>query len=329
MSRILSGDRPTGALHLGHYFGTLANRVRLQQEGHELFVVVADYQVITDRAEPGAVRDAVTGLVFDYLACGLDPDATVVFAHSAVPALNQLLLPFLSLVSVGELSRNPTVKQEARQSGRPAVSGLMLTYPVHQAADILFCNADLVPVGRDQLPHLEQTRSIARRFNERYGPVFGLPSALLGDAPVLLGLDGRKMSKSLGNAIALSDPPDTVAAKVRAARTDSERAISYEPERRPEVANLLRIAGLCSGTDPAALADEVGAGAGRLKALVTDAIVQFLLPMQERRAGFCAADVQQVLARGTATANDVADRTLAEVHAAMGYTERSPLATSS
>ncbi|WAX57063.1 tryptophan--tRNA ligase [Jatrophihabitans cynanchi] len=322
MSRILSGDRPTGALHLGHYFGTLANRVRLQQQGHELFVVVADYQVITDRATPGAVRDAVTSLVLDYLACGLDPDATVVFAHSAVPALNQLLLPFLSLVSVGELSRNPTVKQEARQSGRRAVSGLLLTYPVHQAADILFCKADLVPVGRDQLPHLEQTRSIARRFNERYGPVFGLPEALLGDAPVLLGLDGRKMSKSLGNAIALSDPPDVVAAKVRAARTDSERTISYEPERRPQVANLLRIAGLCSGTEPAALADEVGDGAGRLKALVTEAIVQFLRPLQDRRARFDAADVHDVLARGTAVANAVADRTLAHVHAAMGFAER-------
>jgi len=322
MSRILSGDRPTGALHLGHYFGTLANRVRLQQQGHELFVVVADYQVITDRATPGAVRDAVTSLVLDYLACGLDPDATVVFAHSAVPALNQLLLPFLSLVSVGELSRNPTVKQEARQSGRRAVSGLLLTYPVHQAADILFCKADLVPVGRDQLPHLEQTRSIARRFNERYGPVFGLPEALLGDAPVLLGLDGRKMSKSLGNAIALSDPPDMVAAKVRAARTDSERTISYEPERRPQVANLLRIAGLCSGTEPAALADEVGDGACRLKALVTEAIVQFLRPLQDRRARFDAADVHDVLTRGTAVANAVADRTLAQVHAAMGFAER-------
>lgn len=322
MSRVLSGDRPTGALHLGHYFGTLANRVRLQQQGHELFVVVADYQVITDRADPGAVGPAVTGLVLDYLACGLDPDTTVVFAHSAVPALNQLLLPFLSLVSVGELSRNPTVKQEALQSGRGSVSGLLLTYPVHQAADILFCKADLVPVGRDQLPHLEQARSIARRFNERYGQVFGLPSPLLGDAPVLLGLDGRKMSKSLGNAIALSDPPDVVAAKVRAARTDSERAITYEPGRRPEVANLLRIAGLCSGTDPASLADSVGNGAGRLKSLVTEAIVQFLRPMHDRRARFGPADVADVLARGAAAANAVADRTLAEVHEAMGYADR-------
>src|SRR6185437_7162149 len=155
MSRILTGDRPTGPLHLGHYFGTLANRVRLQHEGHEVFVVVADYQVITDRDHPGDVRAAVSGLVLDYLACGLDPDDSVIFTHSTVPELNQLLLPFLSLVSLGELTRNPTVKEEIALSGRATVSGLMLTYPVHQAADILFCKADLVPVGRDQLPHLE------------------------------------------------------------------------------------------------------------------------------------------------------------------------------
>src|SRR5580692_4317145 len=201
--RILTGDRPTGQLHLGHYFGTLRNRVRLQDLGAEVFVLIADYQVLTDRDNAEHLDEYVTGLMLDYLAIGLDPARTVVFAHSAVPALNQLLLPFLSLVSVPELQRNPTVKDEIALSRQSAVSGLMLTYPVHQAADILFCKANLVPVGQDQLPHLEITRVIARRFNERYGPVFPVPDALLSDVPLLLGTDGTKMSKSRGNTIPL------------------------------------------------------------------------------------------------------------------------------
>lgn len=319
MSRILTGDRPTGALHLGHYFGTLANRVRLQHEGHELFVVVADYQVIADRDHPGDLEQTVTGIVLDYLACGLDPETTVIFPHSAVPALNQLLLPFLSLVSMSELQRNPTVKEEIALSGRATVSGLMLTYPVHQAADVLFCKADLVPVGRDQLPHLELTRSIARRFNDRYGELFPLPDALLGEAPVLHGLDGRKMSKSLGNGIALTDTVDQVAARIRAARTDSDRVITYEPDTRPDVANLLRIGGLCAGRTPESLADQVGSGgAAALKDLVIDAVRGFLAPMHERRAAFGPADVRAVLARGTEVAEAVAVETLAQVQAAMG-----------
>ncbi|MEP7019356.1 MAG: tryptophan--tRNA ligase [Pseudonocardiales bacterium] len=319
MSRILTGDRPTGALHLGHYFGTLANRVRLQHEGHEIFLVIADYQVITDRDHPGDLHQTVSGLVLDYLACGLDPDETVIFPHSAVPALNQLLLPFLSLVSMGELLRNPTVKAEISLAGRATVNGLMFTYPVHQAADVLFCHSDLVPVGRDQLPHLELTRSIARRFNERYGTVFALPDALLGEAPVLAGLDGRKMAKSLGNGISLTDPADVVAAKIRVARTDSERIITFEPERRPFVANLLRTAGLCSRRDPADIAATVGSGgATGLKDVVTQAICEFLAPIQQRRRGVGPADVRRVLARGTAVANDIAERTLGEVRIAMG-----------
>jgi tryptophanyl-tRNA synthetase len=177
--RILTGDRPTGLLHLGHYFGTLRNRVRLQDLGAEVFVLIADYQVLTDRDTAERLGEHVTGLLLDYLAVGLDPARTVVFAHSAVPALNQLLLPFLSLVSVPELNRNPTVKDDIAHSRQAAVSALMLTYPVHQAADILFCKANLVPVGQDQLPHLELTRVIARRFNDRFGPVFGVPDALL------------------------------------------------------------------------------------------------------------------------------------------------------
>jgi tryptophanyl-tRNA synthetase len=318
-TRILSGDRPTGPLHLGHYFGSLANRVSLQSTGGELFLVIADYQVITDRDTPGSVRDRALGLVLDYLGCGIDPDRSVIFAHSALPALHQLMLPFLSLVSSGELDRNPTVKEEIRLAGRRSVNGLMLTYPVHQAADILFCKADLVPVGRDQLPHLELTRTIARRFNERYGEVFPLPSALLGEVELLAGLDGRKMSKSLDNAIGLTDDPDTVAAKVLAARTDSERMISYEPDRRPAVANLLTLAGLCSGRQPGELADQLGAGGGlALKQLVIEAVNEFLAPIRSRRAGFDQADAAELLARGARKARPIAEQTLAEVVRAMG-----------
>jgi tryptophanyl-tRNA synthetase len=319
MPTILTGDRPTGPLHLGHYFGTLANRVRLQREGADLFVLVADYQVLTDRDVADRLTEHVEGLVADYLAVGIDPGTATVFRHSAVPALNQLMLPFLSLVSVAELGRNPTVKEEIGASGQASVSGLMFTYPVHQAADILFCKADLVPVGKDQLPHQEIARTIARRFNERYGPVFTVPDALLSDTPHLLGLDGRaKMSKSRGNAIALSATPDETAHLVRRARTDADRHITYEPETRPEVSNLVRIAALCQGRDPHAVAADIGnGGAARLKQVVTESVNEFLRPIRARRAELDRGLLRRVLEKGDERANAVADRTLAEVRAAM------------
>src|SRR5690348_7497096 len=239
---MLTGDRPTGALHLGHYFGSLVNRVKLQELGAETWVLVADYQVITDREVAGDIRGSVRELVTDYLAVGIDPERSTIFTHSAVPALNQLLLPFLSLISVAELQRNPTVKAEAAATGGRGMSGLLLTYPVHQAADILFSGANLVPVGQDQLPHLEATRLIARRFNDRYGSgqaVLSEPEALLSAAPLLLGTDGSKMSKSAGNAIPLRAGPDETARLIRSARTDAARRITYDPVRRPEVSSLL------------------------------------------------------------------------------------------
>ena len=195
--RLLTGDRPTGRLHIGHYFGSLQNRVRLQNAGIETFLVIADYQVIYDRDGVGELKDNVYNMVADYLAAGIDPERTVIFTHSAVTALNQLLVPFLALVTDAELRRNPTVKDELAASTRP-MSGLMLTFPVHQAADILFCKANLVPVGKDQLPHVEQTRVIARRFDERYGrvdparPVFPQPESLLSRSGTILGLDGKR-----------------------------------------------------------------------------------------------------------------------------------------
>ncbi|TNM59274.1 tryptophan--tRNA ligase [Streptomyces sp. NP160] len=324
--RVLTGDRPTGALHLGHYFGTLANRVRLQDAGVDVVLVVADYQVITDRDSVGALSTTVLELVADYLAAGIDPVRTTVFAHSAVAALNQLMLPFLSLVSDGELRRNPTVKAEAEASGSRPLSGLLLTYPVHQAADILFCKANLVPVGRDQLPHVEVTRTIARRFNERYAggrQVFPAPDALLTAAPVLLGTDGTKMSKSRGNAIELRASEDETARLIRGAKTDSDRVITFDPVNRPEVANLLLLASLCTGRSEQALAEEVGgAGSGALKGLVTEVVNEHLRPLRVRRADI-AADRGQllgVLRAGNLRARELAEATLDEVREAMDMT---------
>ena len=319
--RILTGDRPTGPLHLGHYFGTLRNRVRLAGLGAEVFVLIADYQALTDRDTAEHLDEYVTGMLLDYLAIGLDPARTVIFAHSAVPALNQLLLPFLSLVSVPELNRNPTVKDEIAYSRQSAVSGLMLTYPVHQAADILFCKANLVPVGQDQLPHLEITRVIARRFNEQFGLVFPVPDALLSAAPLLLGTDGTKMSKSRGNTISLSASADETARLIRGAQTDADRHISYDPVRRPAVSSLVLLAALCLDRDPHEVAAEIGGGgAAGLKTLVTAAVNDLFAPIRARRAEY-ACDlgyVRQVLRDGNERATEIASVTLAEVRAAMG-----------
>jgi tryptophanyl-tRNA synthetase len=322
--RMLTGDRPTGPLHIGHYLASLRNRVRLQDKGVETFVVIADYQVITDRDAVGDIGDNVQGLVLDYLAAGLDPARTTIFTHSAVPALGQLMLPFLSLVTDAELRRNPTVKDELALSGERPLSGLLLTYPVHQAADILFCHSRIVPVGRDQLPHLELTRAIARRFNSRYAAgqsVFSEPEALLSEVPLLLGTDGTKMSKSKGNVINLRDTADETAERIRLARTDSERHITFDPDRRPQVANLLTIAGLFLGRAPSAVADEVGSGGAQaLKRLVTDAVNDSLAGHRARRRDLARdpAYVRAVLRDGNARANEVAQRTLATVRAVMG-----------
>ena len=321
--RILTGDRPTGPLHIGHWFGTLENRVRLQRLGVELLVLIADYQTITDRDAPASLPDDVEGQVADYLAVGIDPERATIFAHSQLEALHQLLLPFLSLVSVAEVGRNPTVKEEMAATGGRSMSALQLTYPVHQAADILSCRANLVPVGRDQLPHLELTRLIARRFNERYcadGPLFPEPDALLGDAPLLLGMDGQKMSTSRHNALTLGAGADEIARRVRGARTDTERRITYEPERRPEVSNLVRLAALCQDRCPDAVAAEVGdGGAAALKRLVTEVVEECLRPIRVRRAELLSdrAYLRQVLRAGAERARGLAEETLISVRRLM------------
>ncbi len=317
---MLTGDRPTGRLHFGHYFGTLIERVRLQELGVQTNIIIADYQVITDRDTTEHIADNVHNMVIDYLACGIDPDKTMIFTHSAIPALNQLMLPFLSLVSEAELQRNPTVKAEQEASGH-ALTGLLLTYPVHQACDILFCKGNIVPVGRDQLPHIEQTRLIARRFNERYGKVFPTVDGLLTSTPMLPGLDGRKMSKSYGNAIALSMTEQETAKLIRKSKTDSERNITFDPENGPGVSALLTTAGICTGRDPKEIAAEIGmGGSGQLKKYVTESVNSYFAPIRERRREL-EKDmdyIKDVLHEGNARANEIANKTLDEVRAAMG-----------
>ena len=317
---MLTGDRPTGRLHLGHYFGTLKGRVELQNMGVRTNVLIADYQVITDRDTTDHIQDNVYNMVMDYLACGIDPDKTMIYTHSAVPAANQLMLPFLSLVSEAELQRNPTVKAEMEASGHE-LTGLLLTYPVHQACDILFCKGNVVPVGRDQLPHIELTRLIARKFNNRYGKVFPEVDALLSDTPLLPGLDGRKMSKSYGNAISISMTPEETAKRIKKSQTDGERMITFDPENRPGVSGLLSTAAICTGRDPREIADEIGmGGSGALKKYTTEAVNNRFAEIRDRRHAYenDLDYVKDVLHEGNRRANEIANATLAEVREAMG-----------
>src|SRR5690554_2335610 len=324
--KILTGDRPTGKLHVGYLFGSLQNRVKLHKLGVPTFVVIADYQVLTDRDTFDNISDNVKQLTLDYLAAGIDPTdgKTFIFPHSHVPELNQLLLPFLTLVTNAELDRNPTVKEEIVASGQKTINAGMYTYPVHQAADILFCKGNVVPVGKDQLPHLELTRTIARRYNNRFAenrPVFPEPEPLLSEAPLILGLDGgQKMSKSRNNAIMLSASEDETAKLIRRAKTDSERMITYDPENRPEVANLLLIASLTTGRTPEEIAEDIGdGGAGQLKKLLTEAVNEYFRPLRERRKELEAQPdyIRQVLKDGIAAAREEAIATLEEVREVM------------
>ena len=317
---MLTGDRPTGRLHMGHYFGTIRERVALQNAGVTTRIIIADYQVITDRDTTANIADNVHNMVIDYLACGIDPEKTIIFTHSAVPALNQLMLPFLSLVTESELMRNPTVKAEQEASGH-ALTGLLLSYPVHQACDILFCKGNVVPVGKDQLPHIEQTRQIARRFNERYGHVFPEPHGLLTDAVEIPGLDGRKMSKSYGNAIALSATEEETAKLIKKSQTDSERMITFDKENRPGVSALLTTAALTTGRTEQDIATEIGNdGAGALKRYVTESVNAYLAPIRERRRELEGQPemVREILHEGNRRANEIANATLDEVREAMG-----------
>jgi tryptophanyl-tRNA synthetase len=323
--RVLTGERPTGPLHLGHYFGSLQRRVEVQSHGVQTWLLLADYQALTDRAGSDDLQASMADIVLDYIAVGLDVQSErgLVFRHSQVPELNQLMLPFLSLVTVSEIERNPTVKSEIETLGTGNVTGLMFNYPVHQAADILFCHGNLVPGGRDQLPHVEITRRIARVFNKTYSPrrrYFQEPVLLFGEAPLLLGSDGKKMGKSARNAVFIRDDEATTAAVLRKAVTDSDPHIAYDPVSRPTVANLLLLGALAAGTTPEAVADEIGSGgSARLKAYVTEAVNEHFRPIRARRAELAADPtvVKDVLDRGNEIARETARRTMREVHELM------------
>jgi tryptophanyl-tRNA synthetase len=241
--RILTGDRPTGPLHLGHYVGSLKNRVKLQND-YECFFIISDYQVLTDHLnETEKIEKNIEEVLLDYLSVGIDPNRSTIFIESQVPPIAELTIYLSMLVSLNEVQRNPTVKAEikmAKEKRRISqVSFGFVGYPISQAADILIVRAHLVPVGKDQLPHIEFAREIARKFNRLFGKVFPLPRALLGDVPILPGLDGRKMSKSLGNAIYLSDSPQEVSQKVMKAVTDPAR-IHPTDKGHPQICNVFQ-----------------------------------------------------------------------------------------
>lgn len=324
--RVLTGDRPTGRLHIGHYFGSLQNRVRLADLGVPTCILIADYQVLTDHEAFSEISQNTKQLVIDYLAAGIKPsEKVIIYPHSYIPEANQLMLPFLTLVSSAELERNPTVKEEITKSELSSVNAGMLTYPIHQACDILFCKGNVVPVGKDQLPHIELTQKIARRFNKKFcknsEPIFPIPNALLSKTPSILGLDGsQKMSKSRGNAIMLCATEDETASLIKKAKTDTERNITYDPVNRPEVANLLMLISLCTGEEPADIAARIGeGGGGLLKRTLTEALNEKLRPLRTERKKLEAAPdyICQVLHDGAARAREMAVETLTQVRRAM------------
>ena len=324
--RVLTGDRPTGRLHIGHYFGSLKNRVRLSKLGVPTMILIADYQVLTDHDAYQEISQNTKQLVIDYLAAGIEPGENVmIYPHSYIPEANQLMVPFLTLVSNAELSRNPTVKEEIQAAGLKNVNAGMYTYPVHQAVDILYCKGNVVPVGKDQLPHLEMTRTIARRFNEKFckgrEPVFPMPQALLSKTPSIMGLDGcQKMSKSRGNAIKLSATEDETAKLIKKAKTDGERLITYDPVNRPEVANLLSLISLCTQEAPEDVAARIGeGGGGMLKNELTVALNEELRPLRQKRAQLekDPAYIRSVLLDGVKKAREIAEQTLSEVREVM------------
>lgn len=231
--RLLTGDRPTGRLHLGHYVGSLENRVRLQHQ-YESFFIIADLHTLTTKPEPQYIKEIPTyikEIVLDYLAVGIDPDVSTIFVQSAIPETYQLNLLFEMLVTVPRLERMPTLKDMARDAKMDSMPFGLLGYPVLQAVDILLPRAHAVPVGRDNLSHVELAREIARKFNNLYGAeVFPEPEPIIGDVPLLIGTDGQsKMSKSVGNAIYLSDDADTVKQKVSGMYTDPKRLRATDP----------------------------------------------------------------------------------------------------
>jgi tryptophanyl-tRNA synthetase len=327
--RILTGDRPTGRLHLGHWVGSIANRVRLQDD-YECFFIIADWHTLTTRPEKSAIAelpDNIREMVIDYLACGIDPDRSTIFVQSAVPETAELNLVFEMLVTLPRLERLPTIKDMAEAAHLDVLPFGLVGYPVLQAADILLPRADVVPVGRDNVPHVEITREIARRFNYLYGEVFAEPEPLISDTPSLPGVNGmQKMSKSLGNAILLSDTPDVVRQRVMQMYTDPNRIRADIPGNVE--GNPVFTYHDAFNEDMAEVDDlkqryrEGRVGDVEVKRKLHAALEAFLEPLRERRAGFEARPglVDDILASGNERMRAVARDTLERVREAMGIT---------
>lgn len=324
---ILTGDRPTGPLHLGHYVGSLRSRVELQDSCNQ-HVMIADLQALTDHAkESQKISDSILQVALDYLAVGIDPEKTCIFIQSLIPALSELTMYYLNLVTWNRLKHNPTVKQEIVQKGfGESVPAGFMTYPVSQAADITAFKADLVPVGEDQKPMIEQTNEIVRAFNRTYKTdVLVETEALIPKIARLPGTDGQaKMGKSLGNAIFLSDPVDVVSKKVKKMYTDPGHLRIEDPgkvEGNPVFsyldafgADLEKIQELKSHYQRGGLGD------GTVKKYLLEVLLEFLEPVQKRRSLYEADPdgVMEMIRKGTERANETASKTLSEVREAIG-----------
>lgn len=326
MKRILTGDRPTGKLHLGHYLGSLANRVKLQNE-YETYIMLADVQALTDYYEnPQKIKESIKEVVLDYLSVGIDPKVATIFIQSRIPAIAELTIFYANLVTVARLGRNPTVKTEMKQKGIEETVPLgFFMYPVSQAADITCVNAELVPVGKDQLPMIEQTQEIVDKFNSLYGRTLNRPEALIGEVPTLVGIDGKsKMSKSLDNAIYLSDSPEEVKKKVMRMYTDPNRIHPTDPgtvEGNPVfiyhdafTTNKDEVADLKKRYTTGSVSDV------EVKEKLVESLNNFLDPIREKRSKFAQDHnlVEEILNAGSTAARKEAEETLQKVKEAMG-----------
>ncbi len=330
--RILTGIRPTGALHLGHYVGALENWVRLQEE-YECFFLIADYQALGDHMDDiEGIRNSVLEVTLDWLAVGLDPEKSTFEVQSYVPEHAELHMLLSMVLPLSWLQRNPTLKaeMESLESEHKTLSLGFFNYPASQVADILLPKANLVPVGDDQLPHIEMTREIVRRFNRLFAPVFPEPDALVGRVPRLVGIDGQaKMSKSLGNCIYLKDDEATVTEKVRRMYTDPTRIRATDPGHVEGNPVFIYHDAFNKDVDEVnELKERYRAGTVgdvEVKRRLARSLNEFLQPIRERRAKYEANmdDVKDILREGSAQARAVAEQTMEEVRDAMRlrYTE--------
>lgn len=323
--RILTGDRPSGRLHLGHYVGSLKNRVKLQDE-YDQFVLIADVQALTDNfLEPNKVSSGVRDLVLDYVGAGIDPEKTTIVVQSMIPEIAELTVFYMNLVSLNRVLRNPTVKEEIKQKGmEESLPAGFAMYPVSQAADITAFAADLVPVGDDQLPMIELTREIVKRFNNVYGEVLTVPEALVGECPRLVGLDGKtKMGKSLNNGIYLSDSKEEVERKVMGMYTDPSRVKATDPGKVED--NPVFIYHDVFNEDKEEVEDlkkryrEGKVGDVEVKQKLAKVINDVLEPMRKRRASLekNPEEVEKILKDGVEKGRETTKKVLEKVKKAM------------